>query len=66
MPKMRSHRGAKKRFSLTASGKVKFKRVNLRHFLEHKRKNRKNALQKPGFMDEVDAKRIRATLLVNG
>lgn len=65
MPKMKSHRGAKKRFSLTASGKVKFKRNNLRHCLEHKRKSRKAALQKPGFMADVDAKRIRATLLVN-
>lgn len=66
MPKTRSHRGAMKRFSLTASGKVKFKRNNLRHCLEHKRKSRKNALQKPGFMDEVDAKRVRETLLPNG
>ena len=35
MPKMKSHRGATKRFSLTASGKVKFKHAHLRHCLEH-------------------------------
>ena len=62
MPKGKSHRGAAKRFRLTAKGKVKFKRAHLRHCLEHKQKATKNELQKPGIMAEVDAKRIRRML----
>ncbi len=33
MPKMKSHSGAKKRFSFTASGKVKHKQANKSHLL---------------------------------
>ncbi|MFT4627233.1 MAG: large subunit ribosomal protein L35 [Myxococcota bacterium] len=62
MPKMKTHRGAAKRFSLTAKGKVKFKRAHLRHCLEHKSKDRKKALSKTGYMCEADAKRVRLLL----
>jgi large subunit ribosomal protein L35 len=62
MPKMKTHRGAAKRFSLTASGKVKFKHAHLRHMLEHKKKSTKNGLQKCGIMSEVDAKKVRVLL----
>lgn len=62
MPKMKSHRGASKRFSLTASGKVKFKHAHLRHCLEGKKKTTKNGLQKTGIMSEVDAKKVRVLL----
>ena len=33
MPKMKTHSGAKKRFRLTGSGHVKFKRAGMRHIL---------------------------------
>ena len=36
MPKHKSHSGAKKRFKLTGSGKVKRQQANRRHYLEHK------------------------------
>lgn len=36
MPKMKTHSGAKKRFKLTGSGKVKRQQANRRHYLEHK------------------------------
>ncbi len=62
MPKMKSHRGATKRFSLTASGKVKFKHAHLRHCLEHKKKTTKNALRRTGIMCERDAKKVRVLL----
>lgn len=62
MPKMKSHRGAMKRFSLTAGGKVKFKHANLRHCLEQKSHARKKKLVKTGIMDEVDAQRVRRLL----
>lgn len=62
MPKMKSHRGAAKRFSLTASGKVKFKHAGLRHCLEQKGGVRKKKLVKTGIMDERDAQRVRRLL----
>ena len=64
MPKMKTHRGAAKRFKLTASGKVKFKHAHLRHCLEHKSKTTKNELQKTGIMNEADAKKVREMLRV--
>jgi large subunit ribosomal protein L35 len=36
MPKHKSHSGAKKRFKLTGTGKVKRQQANRRHYLEHK------------------------------
>jgi large subunit ribosomal protein L35 len=36
MPKMKTKRAAKKRFKLTATGKVRFQRAGLRHNLEKK------------------------------
>ena len=65
MPKNKTHRGAAKRFRLTASGKVKFKHAHLRHFLEHKNKSKKNTLQKTGIMFEGDARKVRK-MLPNG
>ena len=54
MPKMKTHRGAAKRFSKTGTGKIKFKHAHLRHCLEHKQKTtKKSAIMKP-----CDAKRI--------
>jgi len=58
MPKMKTHRGAAKRFSKTGSGKVKFKHANLRHCLEHKQKSTKKKLSKTGILAPADAKRI--------
>lgn len=62
MPKMKTHRGAAKRFSKTGSGKVKFKRAHLRHCLEHKSKTTKKELSKTGIMVEPDARRMRILL----
>jgi large subunit ribosomal protein L35 len=62
MPKMKTHRGAAKRFSKTGSGKVKFKRAHLRHCLEHKSKTRKKELSQTGIMVEPDARRMRVLL----
>lgn len=62
MPKMKTHRGAAKRFGLTGSGKVKFKHANLRHCLEHKQKTTKKKLVKTGIMVEADAKKVRRML----
>jgi large subunit ribosomal protein L35 len=62
---MKTHSGAKKRFKLTSSGKVKFKRAKMRHILEKKSKSMKRKARKAGYMAECDAGHI-AKLLPNG
>ncbi len=62
MPKMKTHRGAAKRFRLTGSGKVKFKHAHLRHCLEHKKKVVKRGLRQTGIMKECDAQKVRDML----
>ncbi len=62
MPKMKSHRGAAKRFRLTGKGKVRSKRAFLRHCLEHKSKNTKKGLSKAGYLSEPDARKVKAML----
>ena len=40
MPKMKTHSGAKKRFSVTASGRVKHKQAHKSHLLSHESSKR--------------------------
>ncbi len=53
MPKMKTKKAAAKRFSLTASGKVKYKKMNLRHILTNKTTKRKRNLRKSGDVNPV-------------
>jgi large subunit ribosomal protein L35 len=62
MPKMKTHSGAKKRFTRTAKGKVKFKRAKMRHILEHKSKSMKRKARKSGYMCDSDAKLVAPLL----
>jgi len=62
MPKMKTHRGAAKRFKLTASGKVKFKHAHMRHNFGSMSKESKNRLEKEGIMVEPDARKVRRML----
>ncbi|MEZ4319753.1 MAG: 50S ribosomal protein L35 [Myxococcota bacterium] len=57
--KMKTHRGAAKRFSKTGSGKIKFKHAFLRHCLEQKPTTAKRGLRQTGIMKECDAKVVR-------
>ena len=50
MPKMKTNRGAAKRFSRTASGKVKFKRAKMRHILTKKSTKWKRKARRPAFI----------------
>mgnify|MGYP000107449565 CR=1 FL=1 len=59
MPKMKSHSGAKKRFRLTATGKVKRYSQNKSHILSKKSTKRKRRLRKGGFADQSNAKVIK-------
>jgi large subunit ribosomal protein L35 len=58
MPKMKTHRGAAKRFTRTGSGKIKFKHAHLRHCLSAKQKSTKRVLGKPGFLDARDHEHV--------
>ena len=58
MPKMKTHRGAAKRFSKTGSGKIKRNHAFTSHILEKKSPKRKRTLRKSAIMFEGDAKRV--------
>ncbi|MBY0522351.1 MAG: 50S ribosomal protein L35 [Gemmataceae bacterium] len=45
MPKMKSHKGSKKRFKVTASGKLKRRQASKKHLLSHKTGKRKRSLR---------------------
>lgn len=62
MPKIKTNRGAAKRFGKTKSGKIKRKKANARHILTKKTTKRKRSLRKSGILEKVDAKGIRRLL----
>lgn len=62
MPKMKTHRGAAKRFKLTPSGKIRRRRAFANHILEKKPTKRKRRLQSPGVVSKADTPRIRRLL----
>lgn len=66
MPKMKSKRCAAKRFSFTATGKVKYKKMNLRHILTKKSAKRKRNLRHGGILSEADSAKMRKQLLPYG
>ena len=51
MPKMKTKKSAAKRYSLTGTGKVKYKKMNLRH---------------SGILSECESKKIRKQMLPYG
>ena len=62
MPKMKSHSGAKKRFKLTASGKVKRSKAGKTHILTKKSTKRKRGLRQGTFVDTTQEATIRSLL----
>jgi large subunit ribosomal protein L35 len=62
MPKSKTHSGAKKRFELTASGKVRGRHAFTSHILEKKSPKRKRALSKPKILAPEDARRVKRML----
>ncbi len=59
MPKIKTHRAAAKRFSLTKSGKVKRSKAFKSHILTKKDTKRKRRLRKGGFADVTNVKVIK-------
>jgi large subunit ribosomal protein L35 len=64
MPKSKTKSGAKKRFTITGTGKIKRKKAYMRHILTKKATGRKRALGIDGLVHPSDAKSIRSQLLV--
>ncbi len=62
MPKMKTHRGAAKRFKKTGTGKIVRSRSNKQHILTKKSSKRKRHLRKSALVDGVDEKRLRQML----
>lgn len=58
MPKMKSHRAAKKRFKVTATGKLKRHRAGKSHILTKKNRKRKRHLRQGTLVHPADAKRM--------
>ncbi len=50
MPKMKTHKGAKKRFSVTGTGKVRRLKANKSHILTKKDARRKRRLRRPAIV----------------
>jgi large subunit ribosomal protein L35 len=59
MPKIKTHRGAAKRFSLTASGKVRRGKAFARHILTKKTAKRKRSLRQNTVLKKVDEGAIK-------
>ena len=64
MPKMKTNRGAAKRFKKTASGKIKRRRAFKAHILTKKSRSRKRKLRKGALVSPADRKRVGRLLCV--
>jgi len=62
MPKLKSCRGAAKRFSILKSGKIKRKKAYHSHILTSKATKRKRGLRQGAFIDASDESQIRRLL----
>jgi large subunit ribosomal protein L35 len=62
MPKMKTHSGAKKRFKVTGTGKVRGRHPFTSHILEKKSPKKKRALGAPKMINEHDEPRIKRML----
>jgi large subunit ribosomal protein L35 len=64
MPKMKSNRGAAKRFKKTATGKIKRKKAFKSHLLTKKAGSRKRKLRRGTLVSPADSKRMGRLLSV--
>ena len=62
MPKMKTHSGTKKRFKVTATGKVRGRRAFSSHILEKKSPKRKRRHRAPAVISRHDAGRVKDLL----
>jgi large subunit ribosomal protein L35 len=62
MPKLKTHKGAAKRFRITATGKIKRGHSHARHILTKKTNKRKRLLDIDALVAKADQKRVEAML----
>jgi len=62
MPKLKTHKGAAKRFRLTATGKIKRGHSHARHILTKKTNKRKRLLDIDALVSKSDQERVEAML----
>jgi large subunit ribosomal protein L35 len=62
MPKMKTHSGAKKRFKVTATGKVRGRSAFSTHILEKKSPKRKRRQGRPAVISKHDEPRVKTLL----
>jgi large subunit ribosomal protein L35 len=65
MPKMKTHSGAKKRFKVTAKGKVRGRHAFTSHILEKKSPKHKRQLGRPAILSKDDVPRVKRLLGVS-
>ena len=59
MPKIKTNRGAAKRFSMTGSGKIRRRRANHSHILTTKNRKRKRRLRTGTLIHSADMRNVR-------
>ena len=64
MAKLKTNSGAKKRFALTGSGKIKRKHAYHSHILTKKTKKQKRNLDHFAIIEKVDENRIKEMLVL--
>jgi large subunit ribosomal protein L35 len=64
MPKMKTHSGAKKRFKVTGSGKIKHASANARHLMRKKTTKQKRHLRGGSMVDVSEQHRIERMLCI--
>jgi large subunit ribosomal protein L35 len=62
MPKIKTHRGAAKRFKATGSGRLKHKQPNHSHILTSKSAKRKRQLRQAAYMSQAETKSLQRLL----
>jgi large subunit ribosomal protein L35 len=62
MPKMKTHRGAAKRFKTTGTGRLRRRQINTNHILEKKTPARKRRLRNEENLASGDEARIKRLL----
>ncbi|MBA3357293.1 MAG: 50S ribosomal protein L35 [Pyrinomonadaceae bacterium] len=62
MPKLKTHKGAAKRFRITATGKIKRGHSHARHILTKKSNKRKRLLDIDALVSKSDQERVEAML----
>jgi len=62
MPKLKTKKGASKRFRITKNGKIKRKKAYKSHILTKKSSNRKRNLGKPGYVFSGEMKTVKRML----